>query len=157
MNYIKPLVTACLVIFSLHISLVAAAQNLLNKTISLDVKAQRLANVLEIVSNKGNFYFSYNSNSIDQDSLVTLTAVDKTVRQLLELLLPDNYEFRESGNYIIIRKAPIRMTFLTSKAVTEDRFYTVSGYVMDDESGNWIHNASIYEKQLLASTLSNTN
>ena len=109
------------------------------------------------MSNKGNFYFSYNSNSIEQDSLVTLTATNKSVRQLLELLFPDNYEFRESGNYIIIRKAPIRMTFLTNKAVTEDRFYTVSGYVMDDESGHWIHNASIYEKRLLASTLSNTN
>src|SRR5215218_10089557 len=153
----KPLTTACLVVFLIQVALPTSAQNLLNKTVSLDVKNQRLANVLEIMSNKGNFYFSYNSNSIEQDSLVTLTATNKPVGQLLELLFPDNYEFRESGNYIIIRKAPIRMTFLTNKAVTEDRFYTISGYVMDDESGHWIHNASIYEKRLLASTLSNTN
>src|SRR5215218_8449387 len=153
----KLFTTACLVVFLLQVTLSSAAQNLLNKTVSLDVKRQRLANVLEIMSNKGNFYFSYNSNSIEQDSLVTLTATNRPVGQLLELLLPDNYEFRESGNYIIIRKAPIRMTFLTNKAVTEDRFYTISGYVMDDESGHWIHNASIYEKRLLASTLSNTN
>jgi len=153
----KSFATTCLVVFLVQIGVGASAQNLLNKTVSLDVKAQHLANVLEILSNKGNFYFSYNSNSIEQDSLVTLTAINKSVRQILELLLPDNYEFRESGNYIIIRKVPIRMTLLTNKAVAEDRFYTVSGYVMDDESGSWIHNASIYEKRLLASTLSNTN
>ncbi|HUP13097.1 MAG TPA: STN and carboxypeptidase regulatory-like domain-containing protein, partial [Niastella sp.] len=140
----------------IQVTLPASAQNLLNKTISLEVKQQRLANVLEILSNKGNFYFSYNSSSIEQDSLVTLTAINKSVEQVLELLLPDNYEFRESGNYIIIRKAPIRMTFLTNKAVAEDKFYTISGYVLDDESGNWIHNASIYEKRLLNSTLSNS-
>jgi hypothetical protein len=130
-----------------------AGQNLLNKNISLDVNRQRLDNVLEILSNKGNFYFSYNSNIIKQDSLVSLSVSNKPVRQILDALLPDHYEFMESGNYIIIRKAPIRITMVTNKAMTEEKYYTVSGYVLDDETGNWIHNASIYERYLLASTL----
>lgn len=132
------------------------AQNLLNKVIALDVNHQRLDQVLEILSNKGNFYFSYNSNIIKRDSLVTLS-VTKPVKQILDVLLPDHYEFRESGNYIIIRKAPIRITIVTNKAVTEDNYYMVSGYVLDDETGMQIKNASIYEKNQLASTLTNTN
>ncbi|HYC27883.1 MAG TPA: STN and carboxypeptidase regulatory-like domain-containing protein, partial [Chitinophagaceae bacterium] len=133
----------------------ASAQQLLNKTVSLQVNRQRLDHVLEILSNKGNFYFSYNSNIIRKDSLVTLSEGNKTVGQILQTLLSDHYEFRESGNYIIIRKAPVKLTIITNKAVTEDRFYTVAGHVLDDETGDWVRNASIYEPNLLVSTLSN--
>jgi hypothetical protein len=146
-----------LVFVFLMAAFITQAQNLLNKNISLNVNRQRLDQVLEILSNKGNFYFSYNSNIIRKDSIVSLSENNKTVKQLLDMLLPDHYEFRESGNYIIIRKAPVKLTFVTNKAVTEDKFYTVSGYVLDDETGHWIRNASIYEASLLASTLSNTD
>ena len=118
------------------------AQSLLNKTIAIDVRQQRLDNVLEIISNKGNFFFSYNSSIIKKDSLVSLSAT-KTVGQLLDQLFPDHYEFRESGNYIIIRKQPIRMTVVTNKAVTDDKFYMVSGYVLDDQTAGWIENATV--------------
>ncbi|MGB8193084.1 MAG: STN and carboxypeptidase regulatory-like domain-containing protein, partial [Chitinophagaceae bacterium] len=148
----KHLLATLLFIF---ISGLAFTQNLLNKNISLEVSRQRLDNVLEILSNKGNFYFSYNGNIIKRDSLVSLSASNKTVKQVLDMLLPDNYEFRETGNYIIIRKAPISITLVTNKAITEDKFYVVSGYVLDDNTGLQVQNASIYEKSLLASTLTN--
>jgi hypothetical protein len=45
---------------------------------------------------------------------------------------------------------------VTNKALAEDTFYTVSGYVLDDESGNWIRNASIYEKNGLPPQLTNS-
>ncbi|MBD0287324.1 MAG: hypothetical protein ICV79_18145, partial [Flavisolibacter sp.] len=142
----------CLLLF---MSSYAAAQSILNRTVPLQVTNQRLGSVLEILSNKGNFYFSYNSNIIKKDSLVTLSASNKTVKEILDLLLPDNYEFRESGNYIIIRKAPIKLALVTNKVVTEDKYYVVSGYVLDDATGHWIKNASIYEKRLLVSALTN--
>ncbi len=139
----------------LFLSLGARSQGLLDRTITIDVQKQRLDQVLEIISNKGNFYFSYNSSIIRKDSLVSLSARSQPVRRLLDLLFPDHYEFRESGNYIIIRRAPIRVTVTTNKAVAEDRFYTISGYVLDEETGAWIRNASIYEKTQLAATLTN--
>ena len=61
----------------------------------------------------------------------------------------------ESGNYVIIRKAPIRMTMVTNKAVVEDKIYSVSGYVFDEQSGAAINEASVYEKKQLASALTN--
>lgn len=131
------------------------AQSILDKNLSINVTRQRLDDVLEILSNKGNFYFSYNSSIIKEDSLVSITANNKSVRDILNTVLPVGYEFKESGNYLIIRRAPIKLTLVTNKAITEDKFYVVSGYVLDDETGYMIPYASIYEKDLLASALTN--
>ena len=131
------------------------SQSLLDRNVSLEVNRQRLDHVLEIVSNKANFYFSYNSNIIRSDSLVSLSVRNQPVRQVLRQLLPDHYEFRESGQYLIIRKTPITLTMKTGRAVTRDPYYTISGHVLDDETGAWIRNASIYEKSQLASVLTN--
>lgn len=128
-------------------------QSLLNRNISIEVNRQRLDNVLEILSNKGNFYFSYNSNIISNDSLITLTAYNKTVKQVLDFLFKGGLEYKESGNYIIIRRAPLRLSLITSQAITEDKTYVVSGYVLDEQSGEKIREASIYEKQRLVSAI----
>ena len=137
------------------ISLSCFGQVILSKNVTLDVNRQRLDNVLEILSNKGDFYFSYNSKIVKKDSLVSLSVRNKTVRETLGLLFNNTYEFVESGNYVIIRKAPIRMTMVTNKAVVEDKVYAVSGYVFDEQSGVAINEASVYEKKQLASALTN--
>jgi len=137
------------------ITISCVGQNLLSKSISLDVDRQRLDNVLEILSNKGDFYFSYNSKIVKKDSLVSLSVRNKTVREALAMLFNSTYEFVESGNYVIIRKAPIRMTMVTNKATVEDKIYSVSGYVFDEQSGVAIDEASVYEKKQLASALTN--
>ncbi len=142
-------------IFFIFISSATYGQANLQKNISLDVNRQRLDNVLEILSNKGDFYFSYNSNIVKKDSLVSFRASNKTVKEILTQLFNNTYEFKESGNYIIIRKAPIRMTLVTQKGVTEEKIYSVSGFVYDEQSGAAINEASIYEKKMLASALTN--
>ncbi|MEO8961162.1 MAG: carboxypeptidase-like regulatory domain-containing protein [Ginsengibacter sp.] len=129
------------------------AQSILDRNISFEVNGQRLDNVLEIMSNQGDFYFSYNSNIIKRDSLVTLTVYNKSVKKVLNFLFGDRYEFKESGNYVIIRRAPVKVSLITGKALTEDKSYTVSGYVLDDETGQKLSDASVYEKRLLASAL----
>jgi hypothetical protein len=137
------------------ISISSYSQSPLSRSVSLDVNRQRLDNVLEILSNKGNFYFSYNSMAVKKDSLVSFSVRNKSVREILGVLFNNTYEFRESGNYIIIRKAPIRMIMVTNKGVVEDRVYSVSGFVYDEQSGTAINEASVYEKRLLASALTN--
>ena len=137
------------------ISVSCFGQGLLSKNISLDVNRQRLDNVLEILSNKGDFYFSYNSKIVKKDSLVSLNVRNKTVKETLGLLFNNSYEFVESGNYVIIRKTPIRMTMVTNKAMVEDKIYSVSGYVFDEQSGVAVNEASVYEKKQLASALTN--
>src|SRR4030095_10337342 len=143
------------VVFLAGITISGIGQNLLSKNISLDISGQRLGNVLEILSNKGDFYFSYNSKIVKKDSLVSLSVRNKTVRETLSLLFNNTYEFVESGNYVIIRKTPIRMTMVTNKAVVEEKIYSVIGYVFDEQSGVAIDEASVYEKKQLASALTN--
>ncbi len=135
---------------------VVKAQSILNKTISIEVRKQPLEKVLQAISIKGNFYFSYNSNIVNGDSLVTILAADKSIRQVLEQLFSHKYQFNESGNYIIIRHAPVKLTIITNKAIVEDKFYVVTGHVLDERTGEGVNNASIYEKQRLVSTLTNT-
>lgn len=146
---------ASLILIFLFSACYSSAQNLLAKSVPLEINRQRLDNVLEILSNKGNFYFSYNSAIVKKDSIVTISTGNKTLKEILETLFNSSYEFIESGNYIIIRKAPIRLTMVTNRAVQEERIYSVSGFVYDEQTGHAIREASVYEKKLLAATLTN--
>lgn len=133
------------------------AQSPLNKVISVDINRQRLDQTLEIISNKGEFYFSYNSNILKKDSLVSLNISNSSVKNILTQLFGNQFEFRESGNYIILRRAPIRLKLVTSSAMSDDKYYTISGYVIDDQTGLRISDASVYEKDRLAITNTNAN
>lgn len=154
MKYRKLLLLTGLVILT---SLSSIGQSLFSKNITINVTRARLDDVLEMISNKGDFYFSYNSSIVKRDSLVSLNVTNKSLREILTTLFDPSYEFRESGNYIIIRKAPIRVTMVTKKAMTEEKIYSVSGFVYDERSGAAIYEASIYDKKLLASALTNNS
>ncbi len=131
------------------------AQDILSSPVSVDITNQRLDHALEIISNTGNFYFSYNSNIVKRDSLVTIKAINQPLQNILTMLLGAGFEYRQSGNYIILRRAPIRMKLVTSSALTDDKFYVISGYVIDEQTGERIKDASVYERDRLS--VANTN
>ncbi|MBO9660366.1 MAG: STN domain-containing protein, partial [Chitinophagaceae bacterium] len=133
------------------------AQEILSKNISLDVNRQRIDRVLELLSNKGRFYFSYSSSIVKKDSIVSINVSNKPLKEILEQLFGEGFEFIENGNYIIIRRAPVRLTVVTNRAVKEERIYSVSGFVYDEQTGHAIRDASVYEKKLLASTLTSND
>jgi len=139
------LLKACfpIVAFILFSSYCSYAQNILGKPISIEVTRQPLPDVLKLISQKGGFYFSYNNNIIQADSLVSISAINQTVKQVLDLLLEGNYQYKETGNYIILQR----------NAVGQQ--YAIYGYVMDKGNGQRIANASVYEKHQLISTLTN--
>lgn len=132
-------------------------QRLLEKKISVDINRQRLDQALEIISNAAEFYFSYNSNLLKKDSIVSISARNASVNDVLTRLFSNQFEFRESGNYIILRRAALRLKLVTSSAQTEDKYYTVSGYVIDDQTGQKISDASVYEKDRLSVVNTNSN
>jgi hypothetical protein len=118
------------------------AQKILNQPISIHVKQRPVAEVLKLISEQGKFYFSYNSNLIPEDSLVTLTAQSKPVRQVLDILLAGTYQYKETGNYIIIQHAP------------KEKYYYLTGQIFDHETGKEVDYASVYSRQQLVSALS---
>lgn len=118
------------------------AQKSLNKIISISEKGQPVSQVLKSISEKGGFYFSYNSDIIPEDSLVNLTVNDKPVKQILDLMFRDNYQYKEKGNYIIIQRAQ------------REKTYIVAGHVYDISTGQPADYVSVYSRQVLVSALS---
>ena len=128
------------------LSLTVAAQNLLNRTVSIEAKQQPLSKVLNTISKQGNFYFSYLSTILPQDSLVSISVKNKSVKQVLDMLFDGDYLYKESGNYIILlRKSSGQV------------YYLISGVVTDRNTGQRLPNASVYERQQLISTLTNND
>ena len=131
------------------------AQSLLDRKISIEVTNQRLSQVLKLISSKGNFYFSYNSNIIARDSLISLSVANRSVKQVLDQLCGNQYKWQQNNNYIILRKAPITAsTLVASQTPSAEKLYTVTGYVLNGETGEKVENVSIYEKQRLVLTTS---
>lgn len=130
------------------------SQNILNREIYANIRQQRLDDALSIISNIAEFNFSYNSNIIKRDSLVNLTAGYYTIREALTQLLGSGYEYKESGNYIILRLVAIKLTSIVQQSPGTDNNIVITGYIVNGETGEKISNASIYEPLHLVSSLS---
>lgn len=134
---------------------IGQAQHLLQKKVSVQAVQQRLNNVLEIIGNQGGFNFSYNSNSIKRDSVVTLQVNNKPVQDVLNTLLGADFEYIESGNYLIIRRKPINVT--NKPVPAEDKSFYISGVVYDGSTGEKLSSVSVYEGTRLSSDLTDEN
>lgn len=117
------------------------AQKFLNKNVSVSVKNKPVSEVLKLTGEQGGFSFSYNSDIIPGDSIVTVSIKSGSVRQILDVLLPGKYLYKETGNYIIIQKNP------------KEKYYQITGQVFDHETEKEVDYASVYSRQQLASDL----
>ena len=122
----------------------AVAQDLLQRKISVDADKRPLAEVLTQMETKGKFFFSYNSDLISDKKTVTIHVQDQTVEQVLETLLGAAYRYQVMDNHIII-KAAINQGII------------VSGQLIEAETGQPIEFASVYEKSVLAGTMTDAN
>lgn len=118
------------------------AQKLLDKRISISAKDKPVSDVLRMVGESGKFSFSYNSDILPGDSLVSVTVRSKSVRQILEVILPSGYQFKESADYVIIQRT------------AKEKYYYLTGHILDNDTGKEVDYASIYNKEQLTSALS---
>lgn len=130
------------------------AQSILARKISLNIVNQRLGTVMSLMETKGSFGFSYTSKIVPQDSIVNLQVDGITIKEALDLLLNEHYEYKETKNFIVLRYAPLRLSLITDKAWGDKNTYIISGYVADEQHKK-IHNASVYEHDLAQATLTN--
>ncbi|MBS1605279.1 MAG: hypothetical protein JST42_21625 [Bacteroidetes bacterium] len=126
----------------------AQGQGRLDKKISISIRQKALTQALKEIGRKGGFTFSYNTTILNGDRLVDAEAEDRPVRQVLEQLLGDGYEYTESGKYVII---------LQRTNAPPVRQYMISGYIKDDSTQERLGNVSVYESGQLVSTLTDTN
>lgn len=131
----------------------ARSQSLLNKSISVSVKQKKLTDILNEISKKGGFYFSYDGRLFSNDSLMNIEANELPVRSILNQLFSGRYEVEERNNYVIITAALKRLSLINPDLTAEGNFYSVSGIVIDERTGERLMNASVYEKRQLVSAL----
>jgi hypothetical protein len=133
-------------IFLLVISFGVKAQNNdippLERIVTINADYKTVESVLEDISSQAGFIFSYNPDVINAGRLVTYKAENKSVRFVLSDLLDKSIIFRVIGKYVI----------LESESGFKERM-KLEGYLYDSRTGERICNASIYDKTLMTSTV----
>ncbi|MBB6271987.1 hypothetical protein HDF26_002444 [Pedobacter cryoconitis] len=155
----KILLVCCLLFFTVC-KLHAQQNNLsehLSKRVTIKVKNQKIAEVLSQISTSGSFYFSYPGNLFNTDSLVTLSVRNTPIRDVLDQLFRGKVDYKENAEHVILRLANLHLTIDPENITTADHLYLISGYVIDTKTGLKIKQASVYEKRLLQSTLTNND
>ena len=113
-----------------------------------------LRDALAQISDNRDFFFSYSGTAVDGGVRVPVEAYDGTVGGFLSLALGPAYEFKETPGYIIIRFAPRTME-VEMDVEKSGRHSTVKGKLTDFNTKEPVPFASIYERNLLVSTLTN--
>lgn len=117
------------------------AQNILEKRMTIDAKNKKVSDVFKMAEKQGGFYFSYNNNIINEDSIVTISIKNKSLKFLLELLFGNQFQYHESNNHLIIQPN------------TSPDYWYVSGYVIDMNTGEPVSYATVFEQQQLIATM----
>jgi len=155
----KTLLVLCFLFFTackLYAQQDNQAENL-SRRVTIKVKHQKIAEVLNQISTSGNFYFSYPGNLFNADSLITLSVQNTSIRTVLDQLFRGKVDYKENGQHVILRLATLHLTIEPENITTAERLYMISGYVIDTKTGSRIKQASVYEKRLLQSTLTNND
>ncbi|GGZ16282.1 hypothetical protein GCM10007049_05710 [Echinicola pacifica] len=130
------------------------AQNALDQSLSVkSMESVSIQEVLKTVERDQGFYFSYNSNIIPVDSLVSVARFKGSVRHFMLGLLGNDYEFVETPGYIIIRYAPNRLFLDENEEIKEGKSWLITGKIKDLRSDNLIAYASVYDRSTLQSSL----
>lgn len=145
-----------LICFSNYIN----AQNqtpILDRKVTVKVINEPLGKALNILSETAKFNFSYSTQIIKVNKLVSIHAENRTVKEILDQLLGNEMTYQQIGNHLVIQKkiTPRSTSSVSGNAKTPARYdVIVSGYIRDLNSGDGISNVSIYHKPSLANTLS---
>jgi len=135
----------------------ACAQTVLDRTVRLQVHQQPLKVVIDSIGVLSDIRFSYPTRIIPSDSLVSVNFENNSIREVLTQLLDNRFEFLPIRNHVIIRYAPFRLQLEASEVKRDDRFYTIQGVVKDAETGKAVVAASVYERDLLLSAITDAS
>ena len=119
----------------------------LDRLISVDIRNEKVENALRQISNAGRFDFSYSATSIEGNNLVTIRLTNVPVRDVLNRVFQNRVTFKSRGNHVILLRAEL------PEAAPKN--FLLDGYILDEQTGERIAQASIFEKTTLASTVSN--
>lgn len=127
---------------------ISPAQNLLEKEISLNLKNQTIDSVLRSIENLSGLPFSYSNNILNNQEIVSIKVRNSSIKETLEKMFKDKrLQFLVVENHIVIKRE-------NSNKNNNNRF-TISGYVLDNLSGEVLIGANIVIPELNTGTISN--
>lgn len=141
MRYFAVLLKLCIsTCMLLCTATIADAQNALYQKVTVQANKQPVRDVLSSMSDQGGFVFSYNSNILNADSIITINAINKPVQEVLDQLFPDKYHYKQTGKYLILQ-------------IDATKYWYVSGYIKDAQTGEGLKDVSVFEKDQLVASL----
>lgn len=132
----------CLQILFLLNTLHAQNIPLLERKISINVNNENIEKTLRLIENKTGITFSYSADRLNVQQNITLNLQNKTVREALNLIFSNTVQYKEKNNYIILQK-------ISEEKNNSSSTIKISGYVMNDLTGEHIPYASIYNTKTL--------
>ncbi len=137
-----------LLLLTLPLLTLAQPTSPLDRVVSVEVRNERVSEVLRQVSQQANFAFSYNPAVVNDTRTVTLRTGRQPVRVVLaQLFQGQTVTWKVRGNHVLLLGE--------GETKMEPTHFFLDGYVTDGQTGQKIASASIYERTSLASTVSN--
>lgn len=113
-------------------------------------------NALDLISDRGNFYFSYNPALVDVEHHVVLAKGQYEVELLLANVFDDDVEYNVAGRHVIL--LPTKKKSQTAKAASKPPSkYVIRGTVTNAQTGEIVSDATVYESNKLMSTLTDNS
>ncbi len=127
-----------------------AEGKVLQKKISISVQNSSTEAVLDLIAEKANCLFSYNSDIIDNQKVVSIDTKNTELYKIIDQIFDGKIEALESGRYIILKKKVqsqlSEKKLDTGKSVKIKKSdFGVEGVVFDKLTGEKIENVSVYE------------
>jgi hypothetical protein len=136
-------------LFLVKIKAQSKALPVLEREVTFNANNETVQSILDKISKQAGFVFSYSSDAINANRRTSLDVKQKTVRQAIHLLFDGSVTCKAKGKYIILKKA-------NPEASSSGNGQVVEGYLYDSRSGKKLSEASIYNKKLLVSSVTNS-
>lgn len=121
---------------------------LMERKITLSLDNEPLEVLLEKLSEAGGFTFSYNPGIFDKEKKVSCHFVNISIREALDEIFAGSIRYKAHGRYIILTSAAQRSTKKEPAILT--------GYVVDEATGQRLKDVSIYDPVTLTSTITDS-
>jgi len=112
----------------------------IDKRISLSVSKESIETVITKISQKAMVNFSYNSDIIPLDSLVSFTVINTSISKVLNQLLGNYCTCKAIGNHIIFIKKRAKKQEKSKQIISE-----ITGRIFDSETNREMGNVSIFD------------
>lgn len=129
------------------------------RRISIQAENQPLAAILDQISWQARVYFSYDASLIEAERTYTLHAIDKSLFFVLKKLFnPENFQFTELENQVIITKNPsIKNSLINETDSIPAKYFFLSGKIIDQKNEEAISYASVSVFNKPVGTITNSD